>query len=456
VAVDHFSGYTWATLLPTQGAEQLADYLYAVFSVEGVPTTYQCDNARNFDADCIHQAIDEAIKATSGMNNGDGPGPRNIVHGLPYNPRAQGKVERKNSVLKNKFYKRIKDIWSKGSGTQIDIVREMAGVVARENSAINTRNGYTPYQILRGLDVDNRPILDRTAMWAEVAIAQRKQGEADLKRLTEKSDKRRKRIQLEVGDPVRARNYTPAKTPGRAKLWTARGTIVAERPRTERGKSGVRQFKVKWRTKGLGDERAGTTSKRWYKQDTHLTLDNSNEEVANLDTSQSVGARSTTDITGRTVWIPKVGKWFSPDGTPVSQRDAAIMFPPVRGDRHADHVSGLVLEPGTSQARNRSSVLTSFGVFVFGTASLIACLVEPPVKNGTAQPPKKRKGGDMGAPKNTKAKHKRKTPLPTPSVSTVAGPGVIDAILFNAGPRPAATNEQEFNMARVEEVLNSP
>jgi len=212
VAVDHFSGYTWATLLPTQGAEQLADYLYAVFSVEGVPTTYQCDNARNFDADCIHQAIDEAIKATSGMNNGDGPGPRNIVHGLPYNPRAQGKVERKNSVLKNKFYKRIKDIWSKGSGTQIDIVREMAGVVARENSAINTRNGYTPYQILRGLDVDNRPILDRTAMWAEVAIAQRKQGEADLKRLTEKSDKRRKRIQLEVGDPVRARNYTPAKT----------------------------------------------------------------------------------------------------------------------------------------------------------------------------------------------------------------------------------------------------
>ena len=188
----------------------------------------------------------------------------------------------------------------------------------------------------------------------------------------------------------------------------------------------------------------------------HLTLDNSNEEVANFDTSQSVGARSTTNITGRTVWIPKVGKWFSPDGTPVSQRDAAIMFPPVRGDRHADHVSGLVLEPGTSQARNRSSVLTSFGVFVFGTASLIACLVEPPVKNGTAQPPKKRKGGDMGAPKNTKAKHKRKTPLPTPSVSTVAGPGVIDAILFNAGPRPAATNEQEFNMARVEEVLNSP
>jgi hypothetical protein len=79
-------------------SEPVARYLLLVFDHEGYPTTFQCDNGKEF----MGKAMQFIMQLMGSM----------LVHGLPYNPQCQGLVERKNGVAKTNLYKKVRDVHS--------------------------------------------------------------------------------------------------------------------------------------------------------------------------------------------------------------------------------------------------------------------------------------------------------------------------------------------------------
>jgi IS30 family transposase len=91
--VDHFSNYPWAFPLYTKQAEETAYHLFQLFCTFGSPKILQADNGGEF----VNHVVDSLAtkwKITT-------------VHGKPYNPREQGKVEHFNGTLSNMLAKQI-------------------------------------------------------------------------------------------------------------------------------------------------------------------------------------------------------------------------------------------------------------------------------------------------------------------------------------------------------------
>lgn len=84
-AVDHFSGFSFARPIEYKSAEDVAEALAEIFASVGLWESVHCDEGREFDNQILHQ-LEEYLNIKS-------------IHGAPYSPWEQGKVERFNQTL---------------------------------------------------------------------------------------------------------------------------------------------------------------------------------------------------------------------------------------------------------------------------------------------------------------------------------------------------------------------
>jgi hypothetical protein len=83
--IDHFSGYTWLRPLLFKSAEQVYQQLQPILCSDPC-NLLQSDNGKEFTAELITELLEQYdIK---------------IVHGAPYTPSTQGRVERMNQTVK--------------------------------------------------------------------------------------------------------------------------------------------------------------------------------------------------------------------------------------------------------------------------------------------------------------------------------------------------------------------
>ena len=106
--IDHFTKYTWAKVFETKDAPPIADYLANLFTEHcGVPERWHADNGGEF----VNEHIDAVRELLASRNHTNVENMINRLpysHGLPYNPRCQGLVERMNQTLKKKIGKKMR------------------------------------------------------------------------------------------------------------------------------------------------------------------------------------------------------------------------------------------------------------------------------------------------------------------------------------------------------------
>jgi hypothetical protein len=105
-AVDHVSTFHFVDALRTKHAYEILQFVQRLFSQFGYCKVLQTDNGSEFVNETLQKYLEEKkIK---------------FVHGKPYHPQSQGKVERGNGVLQAKIHKMIFD--SKGIKTWYDVM----------------------------------------------------------------------------------------------------------------------------------------------------------------------------------------------------------------------------------------------------------------------------------------------------------------------------------------------
>lgn len=133
--VDHLSGSIECEAFPTQEAGPFVAWLRGLFeyykSSDGtpVPRILHADNGGAFVSDEL-----KALCAEFGVK---------IVHGLPYHPQSQGKVERQNGVIKKKFVALM---------AELELVSDswyelLPSLVAKMNATVSTTTKVPPVDL---------------------------------------------------------------------------------------------------------------------------------------------------------------------------------------------------------------------------------------------------------------------------------------------------------------------
>lgn len=86
--IDDFSRFSMLSPLPSKSANAVAIALRDIFFDFGQPDIMQCDNGKEFQGNVKKFLEKKKI---------------NVIHGRPYHPQSQGKVERCHRTMKKKL-----------------------------------------------------------------------------------------------------------------------------------------------------------------------------------------------------------------------------------------------------------------------------------------------------------------------------------------------------------------
>ena len=87
--MDIFSCFYWLAPLERKKSSHVKSVLHRIYNVHSIPERLQSDNGGEFKKDVKHYCKRNKIK---------------MIRCRPYNPKAQGKVERSHRVLRNKIH----------------------------------------------------------------------------------------------------------------------------------------------------------------------------------------------------------------------------------------------------------------------------------------------------------------------------------------------------------------
>ena len=139
VVVDVFTGYAKLDALTDKTALEVAKALYKTFTTLGIPRVLQSDNAPEFKAELMQEFEKYALVD------------RRFI--VPYNPRADGKVEHTIKMISQSLKKIIQ-------GRPSDWHKYLDAVQLAHNEKISSVTGSSPFELMFGRKVRNADIID--------------------------------------------------------------------------------------------------------------------------------------------------------------------------------------------------------------------------------------------------------------------------------------------------------
>ena len=256
LVVDHLSGSIEFEAFRTQEAIPFVTWLRGLFeqyrSSEGepVPRLLHADNGGAFVSQQLKDLCEEfGVK---------------LVHGLPYHPQSQGKVERQNGVIKNKITALL---------TELHLAADswyglLPALVARMNATISTVTKIPPVD-LRPTPGDLRSAATSKTVTASLGLPAPQKAAAAPSR----EDLEQYAVRQTVRASLRFEDADTGATPflvgqrvyvknGRAQYLPFGYVAFGAAARIAR----VRKFKYRllWISEGYDNERSGTLSGRYY------------------------------------------------------------------------------------------------------------------------------------------------------------------------------------------------
>ena len=224
--------------------QEVAAILIRVFRTEGNCRRWHSDNGAEF----INFVVEYARKEL---------GIEGYSHGRPRHPQCQGLVERANGTCKRKILMKSAEEGLRNGGENWNWKQHLEQVLMQENDApLKIYKGLTAFFCLRNRErdvVNYQPLNpeDMRELHEFMHACQIAQGAKVVGKGTITS--------FNVDDSVRVRaGFQEVKKRSCLGTWTTEA-IVHEIHETM-----PNYYKVRWTTRGLGKEKVGTVSKRWY------------------------------------------------------------------------------------------------------------------------------------------------------------------------------------------------
>ena len=224
--------------------QQVADILIKVFRTEGNCRRWHSDNGAEF----INFVVEYARKQL---------GIEGYSHGRPRHPQCQGLVERANGTCKRKILMKSAEEGLRNGGENWNWSKHLEEVLMQENDApLKIYKGLTAFFCLRNRErdiVNYQPLNpeDMRELHDFMHACQVAQGAKVVGKGTITS--------FNIDDAVRVRaGYQEVKKRSCLGTWTTEATVHEIHERMPN------YYKLRWTTRGLGKEKVGTVSKRWY------------------------------------------------------------------------------------------------------------------------------------------------------------------------------------------------
>jgi hypothetical protein len=278
--IDHFTKYKWAKAFEDKTAQPICDFLLNVFRVEGAPQRFHCDNGSEF----INECMDRVMEKLGGTR---------ASHGLPYNPRCQGLVEKMNDTMKARILKQCRvNGWRLGD-CEHPWDEYLQDQVYGENTSVVRPYNLTPFLCLR-LRPHQSPGSEMLGaeevkgMFSYMSMRQQEQAQSIEQKYSQFAGGEKFREGVHVR--VRADKQHMRRKKATAK-YSQQGVIQ------ERDDHGY--CRLQWTTSGLSGENPGTLSKRKYHFSRLVIIEQVKEpcyeeKMAASHTSQSVSSPEPT------------------------------------------------------------------------------------------------------------------------------------------------------------------
>ncbi len=94
--MDHFDKFLWSNVFESKDPEPVIEYVRSLFYTFGIPSILQLNNGGEFK----NEVFDALVLEFKDMH---GNPLVQYIHGRPYHPQSNGRVERVNKTIMKKF-----------------------------------------------------------------------------------------------------------------------------------------------------------------------------------------------------------------------------------------------------------------------------------------------------------------------------------------------------------------